>query len=315
MFWISASILLLVALIADAFFLSGPLQPTAFRITSKKIRDVSASSSTCLLLGQFASHILLEDDIQQAIAGPRTRGDFGNMANLVNIAAAATQESCSLLGVKSVGVDYGLVRTGIAATIGYNPSPLTTFVHLNNTQLAQEVISICRSEQAKKIVVGLPLHKNGTEAEQTNLTRIFANELAHLVVQRLGPNIPVYMWDERYTSKEAAARAHSKDPNQQLYGMLDAESACIILENFYNDNGKDAEVVQVSEEIREQYTKIWEENKLQEQEQLKTAQDDRASRQRWRQEAMEQDRLLEMENKANGESSSGEKKRKKKRKK
>jgi hypothetical protein len=38
---------------------------------------------------------------------------------LIRAAASLTQDSCRLLGVKSVGVDYGLSRTGIAATVGF----------------------------------------------------------------------------------------------------------------------------------------------------------------------------------------------------
>jgi hypothetical protein len=40
-------------------------------------------------------------------------------ADLIGAAASLTQDSCRLLGVKSVGVDYGLSRTGIAVTVGF----------------------------------------------------------------------------------------------------------------------------------------------------------------------------------------------------
>jgi hypothetical protein len=38
---------------------------------------------------------------------------------LIDAAASLTQDSCRLLGMKSVGVDYGLSRTGIAVTVGF----------------------------------------------------------------------------------------------------------------------------------------------------------------------------------------------------
>jgi hypothetical protein len=38
---------------------------------------------------------------------------------LIDAAASLTQESCRLLGTKSLGVDYGLARTGIAVTVGF----------------------------------------------------------------------------------------------------------------------------------------------------------------------------------------------------
>jgi RNase H-fold protein (predicted Holliday junction resolvase) len=131
---------------------------------------------------------------------------------MLHAAAAVTQESCQLLSIKSVGVDYGLVRTGVAVTVGYDPKPLAILTDLNATRVSQQVVRYCRSEQASRVIVGLPLHKNGTVAEQTNLTLNFSQELAKHVLRELGPGVPVLLWDERYTSKEAAARAHSQDP-------------------------------------------------------------------------------------------------------
>jgi hypothetical protein len=98
------------------------------------------------------------------------------------------------------------------------------------------------------VVVGLPLHKNGTVAEQTGITVGFGRELAACVLAELGPAVQVLLWDERYTSKEAAARAHSRDPDRFLYGTLDAEAACVILEHFYHDNGVGAVPVEVTDE-------------------------------------------------------------------
>jgi putative Holliday junction resolvase len=223
-----------------------------------------------------------------------------------------TRDSCPLLGVKSVGVDYGLVRTGVAATVGFNPKPLEILTDLNNTQVCQRVVEICRAEQAKQVVVGLPLHKNGTEAEQTNLTRIFAAELANHVLYELGPDCPVYLWDERYTSKEAAARAYTKNPRQSLYGTLDADAACIILENFYNDNGEGAERVPVSEEVLEKHEEIRRQRLQLEEAMAQAALQERNSRLQWRKEAMEKDRLHMVDNESDG---SSKKKKKRKRKK
>lgn len=157
--------------------------------------------------------------------------------SLIDVASSITQDNCHLLGVKSIGVDYGLVRTGISVTVGYEPKPITILCDTNMTQICLQVIHYTKSEQAKLIVVGLPFHKNGTIAEQTNKTLIFGQLLTRMVLQSLGPSIDVVFFDERYTSKEAAARAHSANPNSNLYGTLDADAACIILENYYNDNG------------------------------------------------------------------------------
>lgn len=110
--------------------------------------------------------------------------------------------------LRSIGVDYGLSRTGIAITTGgYQPRPLTILSGLNNTQqLSSCIVDYVLSERATNIVLGLPLHKNGTSSEQSSLTRIFGMELLKEVRRRCGPSVHVHLWDERYTSKEAAAR-------------------------------------------------------------------------------------------------------------
>jgi len=112
-----------------------------------------------------------------------------------------------------------------------------------------------------RIVLGLPYHKNGTESNQTRLTREFAGSLVCEVAKRfgVGGGAPIYLWDERYTSKEAAARARSVDPGINLYKQLDAEAACIILEYYYLDGGLGAEEVKLPEddEVMEEVERIW----------------------------------------------------------
>ncbi|KAG7355943.1 Holliday junction resolvase [Nitzschia inconspicua] len=289
----------------------------------------------------------------------------GDLSRAIEDAAANfVQESCPLLGVKSIGVDYGLVRTGIAVTVGYNPKPLDILVWEpsstsekqkdrldddgeddsqpplsrpvrngnnrrnndngkeeqpipgNTTQIAFQVVEIAKREQASQIIVGLPLHKNGTEAEQTNLTRVFAAELAMVVLQQLGPNIPVYLWDERYTSKEAAARAHSKDPTRFLYGTLDAEAACIILEHFYNDNGKGAELVVVQDQDMVQACiEQWEQRMKMEEERLLQEETMRNERLQRRKEAIRRDQMMMTMQQEENDHCTNKKKKKRKRKK
>jgi len=254
----------------------------------------------------FLTHAV-DEEIEAAAFG---EGSNDNV--IMSAAAAITKESCQLLGVKSLGVDYGLVRTGIAATVGYDPKPLKIMSDLNNTELSQHVVALCRSEQANQVIVGLPLHKNGTEANQTTITRVFAAELAEHVIRDLGPSVPVLLFDERYTSKEAAARAHSRDPNRNLQGQLDADAACIILESYYNDNGHGAEVVKVEPTLYEECAKLWEEKRIQEEKRLQEEMMDRDARVAWRREAIERDRILEQNADANSKRKKKKRKKKKK---
>ncbi len=78
--------------------------------------------------------------------------------------------------LRSIGVDYGLTRTGIAiSTGGYRPRPLAVLSNLNTTELSSTVVNYVISEQATNIVFGLPLHKDGSDSEQSNITREFGS--------------------------------------------------------------------------------------------------------------------------------------------
>lgn len=250
------------------------------------------------------------NDIDQEISSVAA-GSSRNEAILA-ASAAVTKEKCHLIGVKSLGVDYGLARTGLALTVGYSPDPFDIVDQTNATLLATEIVQTAAALQVAQIVLGLPLHKNGTEAEQTNLTRIFGQELATQALARLGPDVKVHLWDERYTSKEAAARAHAIDPNRWLYGTLDAEAACIILETYYNDNGEGAEIIELPEEIQVVALAEYEQVKEAEERQMQNVRDQREANMQKRKEAIERSKKLEEEMRANGTLGVSRKKKRKK---
>jgi len=225
--------------------------------------------------------------------------------SIVDAVAAHTRHKCQLLGVKSIGVDYGLVRTGVAVTVGFEPKALRILRTNNST--AKEIATIAKAEKASRIVLGLPLHKNGTIAEQTNLTIEFGEKLAEEVLRSMGPQVPVNLWDERYTSKEAAARVQSIDPYQNVQGSLDADAACIILESYYKANGIGAETMRLSEDRRLEMTLIYEATLDQEKDMLQRMIEERDRKQQARKDAIakSQQQLVP---------TTGKKKRKKKKK-
>ena len=74
----------------------------------------------------------------------------------------------------------------------------------------------------------------------------------------------VTMWDEQYTSNEAASRivneamARNRWVNAlDLEGCLDDEAACIILEHYYQVLGKDAEVLELEDAVDEECRKVY----------------------------------------------------------
>jgi putative holliday junction resolvase len=177
----------------------------------------------------------------------------------LHVGEPETMES-NLLGIKSLGVDYGLVRTGLAVTVGYEPTPLAILSDFNTTdrhditsrtRLCDAIVAAASAHAVSRIILGLPYHKNGTVALQTLRTVEFGLHLQYTVLRHLGPSVPVWLFDERYTSKDAARRLHARDARQSLYGNLDAAAAAILLENYYADGSVGARrMVALPETVR-----------------------------------------------------------------
>jgi putative transcription antitermination factor YqgF len=248
--------------------------------------------------------------------------------------------------LRSLGIDYGLSRTGIAVTTGgYRPRPLailsgytkqytlrnTTKIKeitgsedgivtgIDNSRLVEAIVSYATSERVTNLVLGLPLHKNGSISEQSNITRKFGMELLECVRRECGMTMNVTLWDERYTSKEAASRivgemmAKNRDLGSiDLQGCLDDEAACIILEHYYQVLGKDAEMLRLDNELEEECRKVYELKLDQEEQQRQRVLEDRARMWNARREMIERDRGSQVNTDA--ESSSKKKKKRKKKK-
>lgn len=129
---------------------------------------------------------------------------------------------------KTIGIDYGLSRTGLAMSGGYAAArPLQ--IADTGINMCNEIVHTMRLYGLEQIVLGWPIHKNGTIAEQAVLTQEFGLTLKEHVCRHLG-DVPVYLCDERYTSK--AARATLENSNEGLE-RVDAVAACMILDSFF----------------------------------------------------------------------------------
>jgi putative Holliday junction resolvase len=123
-----------------------------------------------------------------------------------------------------VGVDYGLKRVGLAISdpSGSFALPWTTATHGVN-EVARLISE--RKGEISEIVVGLPLHLNGTESPLSRQARDFAAALHQLT------GIPVHLWDERLSSKQAE-KSLTGMTRKQKSGRVDQAAATIILESY-----------------------------------------------------------------------------------
>lgn len=130
-----------------------------------------------------------------------------------------------------LGIDHGTRRVGIAVS---DPDAafafaLETHVEGRDGSVLQHLARLVRERGAEAVIVGLPLTADGREGESAVRARRFAERL-----QTALP-VPVEMWDERYTSREAdrfLPRGHGRDQAERDKGERDAVAAELILQGW-----------------------------------------------------------------------------------
>ncbi len=132
--------------------------------------------------------------------------------------------------MRVLSIDYGKKRTGIAVT-----DPLQIIANglatVSTSQLFDFLETYIAREPVERIVVGKPMQTNGAPSE--NLARV-----EHFVAlwRKKRPEIPVEMYDERFTSVlahqamlDSGVRKKARRENK---GLVDEISATIILQDW-----------------------------------------------------------------------------------
>ena len=98
--------------------------------------------------------------------------------------------------VTVMAFDYGLRRVGVAVGNALTKAgqPLKTIAAPNVDALFQEIQDLIKDWQPQQLVVGRPVHPDGTEHEMTAKATRFGNQLKGRF------HLPVVWVDERYTS-------------------------------------------------------------------------------------------------------------------
>ena len=128
-----------------------------------------------------------------------------------------------------LALDLGEKRIGVAISdelwITVRPLPL---LHRRNwKQLLVAVDDLIRHFDAQALVIGLPLNLDGTEGHAARE----AQRIAHNF--ELSLKVPVYLQDERLTSREAEESLRvAGRTGDDLHKYIDSESAAIILRDF-----------------------------------------------------------------------------------
>lgn len=128
-----------------------------------------------------------------------------------------------------LGVDIGEVRIGIAISdrTGTVCTPLTTLDARGVPEDQERIAELAAENEAKGIVVGLPINMDGSHGPAARRAQAFCRFLRSVT------DLPVFTHDERLTSHEAEARlrAAGVQPSRNK-GSIDAAAAALILESY-----------------------------------------------------------------------------------
>ncbi len=128
-----------------------------------------------------------------------------------------------------MAIDYGAKRTGIAVTdpLCIIASPLTT---VHSGKLMDFLKDYFLKEEVQEVVFGWPTKVDGTVTNATPLVQAATNRF-----KKLFPDKPLFLHDERFTSKmalEAMIAGGSKKKDRRNKENIDKVSATIILQSY-----------------------------------------------------------------------------------
>ncbi|QQL49633.1 Holliday junction resolvase RuvX [Mucilaginibacter ginkgonis] len=131
--------------------------------------------------------------------------------------------------MRVMAFDYGTKRIGIAVT-----DPLQMIANGLDTIHPNQIIDFLKrylqTEQVETFVVGDPKQMDGTPSQSAPHVKGFVN-----LLKKTFPDIPVQMFDERFTSKMASAAILQSGINKkarQNKALVDNISATILLQGW-----------------------------------------------------------------------------------
>jgi putative Holliday junction resolvase len=132
--------------------------------------------------------------------------------------------------IRYLALDVGSKRIGVAVSdeLGLTAQPVMT---LERRRSAREdlrsLARLARKFGVAGIVVGNPLHLSGEQNPRAAKTQAFAAELGELT------GLPMHLWDERLTTREAHQILYEAGHARQEHGrVVDQVAATLILQSF-----------------------------------------------------------------------------------
>lgn len=127
---------------------------------------------------------------------------------------------------KVMALDVGTKRIGIALSdyLQVIATAHSTIPREPETGAVETITKLAKENRVEKIVVGVPINMDGTKGFQVQNCIDFAQNLS---------GFDIIFEDERLTSEEAEQRLRARKIDfRKNKGLVDMESACVILEQY-----------------------------------------------------------------------------------
>lgn len=137
-----------------------------------------------------------------------------------------------------LAVDYGEKRIGLAVSdpLGIAAHGLATLTSGGAEADAAAIAQTVREQEAEEVVVGLPVNMDGTEGQQAQICREFAERLTDILA------VPVRLVDERLSSARAErVLGEAGLSYRKRKGKVDRLAAQFILEQYLQSRPHDPE--------------------------------------------------------------------------
>lgn len=137
-----------------------------------------------------------------------------------------------------IGVDYGTVRIGIAVSDPMKSMALPYKMILKEKTFdlsVQKLFEALASYEIEKIVLGLPLLLSGKSGTMAEEVKAFGKKIEE-------KNVPLVLWDERFTSAlaERSLRDDLQMSRKKRVGKVDPIAAMFLLQSYLDQFPKNS---------------------------------------------------------------------------
>jgi putative holliday junction resolvase len=131
--------------------------------------------------------------------------------------------------MRILAVDYGLARIGLALSdpTGLLAQGLTVLKRQSDAWAATEITTLAQQYEVDEIVVGHPVHMNGSRGEKAEHCERFA------ALVREHTSLPVMLFDERLTTVQAEKLLIASDMRRdKRKKVIDEVAATLLLQTY-----------------------------------------------------------------------------------